>query len=100
MGENVIGVPKITIPEEYVDPGSTVTLRYAEILYPDLPEYQEQNLVGTMMVENLRAALCTDFYIAGEGDQVFEPHFTFHGYRYIEISGLKKELPQKTSRQK
>lgn len=93
MGENVIGVPKITIPEEYVDPGSTVTIRYAEILYPDLPEYQEQNLVGTMMVENLRAALCTDFYIAGEGNQVFEPHFTFHGYRYIEISGLKKELP-------
>lgn len=46
------------------------------------------------MVENLRAALCTDFYIAGEGDQVFEPHFTFHGYRYIEITGLKKELPK------
>ena len=45
------------------------------------------------MVENLRAALCTDFFIAGEGDQEFEPHFTFHGYRYIEISGLKKELP-------
>ena len=93
MGENVIGVPHITIPAEYVDPGSTVTIRYAEILYPDLPEYQEQGLVGTMMVENLRAALCTDFFIAGEGDQEFEPHFTFHGYRYIEISGLKKELP-------
>ena len=26
-------------------------------------------------------------------NQEFEPHFTFHGYRYIEISGLKKELP-------
>lgn len=94
MGENVIGVPHITIPAEYVDPGSTVTIRYAEILYPDLPEYEEQGLVGTMMVENLRAALCTDFFIAGEGDQEFEPHFTFHGYRYIEISGLKKELPK------
>ena len=93
MGENVIGVPHITIPADYVDPGSTVTVRYAEILYPDLPEYQEDGLVGTMMVENLRAALCTDFFIAGEGDQEFEPHFTFHGYRYIEISGLKKELP-------
>lgn len=94
MGENVIGVPHITIPAEYVDPGSTVTIRYAEILYPNLPEYEEQGLVGTMMVENLRAALCTDFFIAGEGDQEFEPHFTFHGYRYIEISGLKKELPK------
>lgn len=94
MGENVIGVPRITIPADYVEPGSTVTIRYAEILYPDLPEYEEQGLVGSMMVENLRAALCTDFYIATEGDQVFEPHFTFHGYRYIEISGLKKELPK------
>ena len=34
MGENVIGVPHITIPADYVDPGSTVTVRYAEILYP------------------------------------------------------------------
>lgn len=94
MGENVIGVPQITIPAEYVEPGSTVTVRYAEVLYPDLEEYQEQGLVGSMMVENLRGALCTDFYVATEGDQVFEPHFTFHGYRYIEISGLKKELPK------
>lgn len=94
MGENVIGVPRITIPADYVDPGSTVTVRYAEVLYPDLEEYQEDGLVGTMMVENLRAALCTDFYVATEGDQVFEPHFTFHGYRYVEISGLKKELPK------
>lgn len=94
MGENVIGVPKITIPEGYVDAGSTVTVRYAEVLYPDLEEYQEQGLVGSMMVENLRGALCTDFYVATEGEQVFEPHFTFHGYRYIEISGLKKELPK------
>ena len=45
MGENVIGVPHITIPADYVDPGSTVTVRYAEILYPDLPEYQEHGLV-------------------------------------------------------
>lgn len=35
MDENVIGVPHITIPADYVDPGSTVTVRYAEILYPD-----------------------------------------------------------------
>ncbi len=83
MGENVIGIPKITIPAEYVDEGDEVTVRYAEILYPNLPEYEEAGLVGSMMVENLRAALCTDFYTATAGDQVFEPHFTFHGYRYI-----------------
>ena len=94
MGENVIGIPKITIPAEYVDEGDEVTIRYAEILYPDLPEYAKAGLVGSMMVENLRAALCTDFYTATAGDQVFEPHFTFHGYRYIEITGLKKALPK------
>ncbi len=94
MGENVIGVPRITIPEGYVNEGDEVIIRYAEILYPDLPEYEEQGLVGSMMVENLRAALCTDYYIAAAGEQVFEPHFTFHGYRYIEISGLSKPLPE------
>ena len=93
MGENVIGVPHIEIPAEYVDPGQTVTVRYAEILYPELGEYVEKGIAGMMMVENLRAALVTDFYTAAEEGLVIEPHFTFHGYRYVEIGGLKEELP-------
>jgi len=93
MGENVTGVPRITIPEGYADEGDEIIFRYAEALYPDLPKYEENGLAGSMMVENLRAALCTDYYIAADGRQVFEPHFTFHGYRYIEITGLKKALP-------
>lgn len=92
MGENVIGVPSITIPAEYVEPGQTVTLRYAEILYPELDEYVEKGIAGMMMVENLRAALVTDFYTAGENGVIVEPHFTFHGYRYVEIGGLKATL--------
>lgn len=35
MGENVSGVPVITIPEEYAKPGETLTVRFAEILYPE-----------------------------------------------------------------
>lgn len=93
MGENVIGIPQITIPEGYCEDGDEITIRYAEILYPDLEEYREAGLVGTMMVENIRAAMATDFYTATSGAQVIEPHFTFHGYRYIEITGLKKALP-------
>ncbi|WP_270739381.1 family 78 glycoside hydrolase catalytic domain [Massilioclostridium coli] len=94
MGENVIGVPQITIPDEYVDEGQEVTVRFAEILYPDnLAEYTDADIDGMLMTENYRAALSTDFYTAKDGDNVIEPHYTFHGYRYLEITGLKKELP-------
>jgi alpha-L-rhamnosidase len=93
MGENVMGVPQLTIPADYVDEGALVTVRFAEVLYPDLKEYQDAGIVGLMMVENLRAAMVTDFYVATAGDQVFEPHFTYRGYRYVEVTGLKKALP-------
>jgi len=42
MGENVIGVPHIEIPADYIEEGRTVTVRYAEILYPELDEYVEK----------------------------------------------------------
>ena len=93
MGENVMGIERLTIPADYVEEGDEVIVRFAEVLYPDLKEYQDAGLVGTMMVENLRAAMVTDFYTATAGDQVFEPHFTYRGCRYIEVTGLKKPLP-------
>ena len=93
MGENVSGVPTITIPAEYALEGETITIRFAEILYPELDEYTEKNIDGTLMVENYRAALVTDFYTMKKGENVYTPDLTFHGYRYIEISGLGKELP-------
>ena len=93
MGENVSGVPVITIPAEFAKPGETVTVRFAEILYPELEEYTSSGVDGLLMVENLRTALATDFYTMKEGENVFAPDLTFHGYRYVEISGLGKELP-------
>ncbi len=72
MGENVMGVPQLTIPADYVNEGDLVIVRFAEVLYPDLNEYQEAGIVGLMMVENLRAAMDTDFYVATAGDQVLE----------------------------
>ncbi len=60
--------------------GTDVKLRFAEILNPD----------GTLYVDNLRTAKATDhFILAGKGTEEFEPTFTFHGFRYAEISGLK-----------
>ncbi len=93
MGENVSGVPVITIPEEYAKPGETLTIRFAEILYPELEEYVSQGVNGMLMVENLRSALVTDFYTMKEGENVFCPDLTFHGYRYVEITGLDEPLP-------
>lgn len=93
MGENVSGVPVITIPEEYAKPGETLTVRFAEILYPELDEYTSEGVDGMLMVENYRTAMVTDFYTMKEGENVFLPDLTFHGYRYIEITGLDEELP-------
>ena len=62
--------------------GTDVKLRFAEILNPD----------GSLYVDNLRTAKATDhFILAGKGAEEFEPTFTFHGFRYAEISGLKAE---------
>ena len=57
--------------------GITVTIRHAEMLKPD----------GKIYTENLRSALCCDHYtLKGEGLEVYEPRFSFHGFRYAEIS--------------
>ena len=60
--------------------GTTVTLRHGEILNAD----------GTLYTANLRAAQATDtFTLAGTGaEETFEPRFTVHGYRYVELTGF------------
>lgn len=59
--------------------GVKISLRYAELLLPD----------GTADQSNLRDAAATDTYILrGDGEETFEPHFTYHGFRYVEISGF------------
>lgn len=89
MGQNMVGVPKIEMRNGIR--GKKITLRYAEVKYPDLPVYGKN--VGTIMLENIRAALSQDIYILRGGDEVIKPRFTFHGYRYIEITGIDKALP-------
>ena len=89
MGQNIVGVPRIRIADG--GSGRKVTLRYAEMLYPNLKE--SGNNTGMIMTENYRAALSQDVYIAKAGSQVFQPKFTSHGYQYIEISGLDQPLP-------
>ncbi|MGE4587932.1 MAG: family 78 glycoside hydrolase catalytic domain, partial [Mangrovibacterium sp.] len=89
MGQNMVGVPKITIANGMA--GDKLTLRYAEVKYPDLPE--SGNNVGMVMLENIRAALAQDIYILKGGKETVQPRFTFHGYRYLEITGIPEALP-------
>ncbi|HRH41105.1 MAG TPA: family 78 glycoside hydrolase catalytic domain [Pyrinomonadaceae bacterium] len=89
MRQNIVGVPKITIANGKA--GQKITLRVSEMLYPDLPESKKN--VGMIMTENYRAALSQDIYTMKDGAQVFQPHFTQHGYQYLEITGIDNPLP-------
>jgi len=89
MGQNMVGVPKIRLQQG--NKGSQITLRFAEVTYPNLKEYGDQ--VGMIMLENIRAALAQDLYIQKGGAETIQPRFTFHGYRFIEITGIEKALP-------
>jgi alpha-L-rhamnosidase len=65
--------------------GTTVRMQFAELLNRD----------GSVDTSNLRAAEARDIYIF-RGDpsgESFRPHFTYHGFRYVEISGWPGEIP-------
>ncbi|HRQ50936.1 MAG TPA: family 78 glycoside hydrolase catalytic domain, partial [Agriterribacter sp.] len=79
MGQNMVGWARLTLP---YNPGKPIRMRYAEWLYED----------GTLYVDNLRAAVQIDTYEpAAEKTIVYEPKFTFHGFRYVEVDGLSHE---------
>jgi alpha-L-rhamnosidase len=46
-----------------------------------------------IMMENIQQRLTTDQYILKGGDEVIQPRFTFHGYRYLEITGIQQAIP-------
>lgn len=89
LGQNITGVPRITIRDGL--PGRKVTLRFSEMLYPDLPESGKNT--GMIMTENYRAALSQDIHVLRAGEQVIQPRFTWHGFQYIEITGISRALP-------
>jgi len=89
MGQNMVGVPNIALSN--MKPGQRIILRFAEVKYPNLPEYK--NNVGMIMLENIRAAMAQDIYFAKGGNETIQPRFTFHGFRYLEITGIKHALP-------
>lgn len=58
--------------------GASIKIRHGEMLDDD----------GSLYTKNLAAAIQNDDYILSGGQDEFEPSFTYHGFRYIEISGL------------
>ena len=59
--------------------GAAVKLRHAESLQPD----------GTIYTANLRTAKAEDTYtLKGQGVETYEPRFTYHGFRYVEVTGF------------
>jgi alpha-L-rhamnosidase len=75
LGQNMVGVSQVTISGHA---GDTVRIRYGEVLNPD----------GSLYTANLRSAKATDHYtFATDGTVTYTPTFTFHGFRYIEITG-------------
>lgn len=89
MGQNMPGVPQITFSG--LKPGTKVRIRYAEVKYPDLPEYKDQT--GMIMLENIRSAMAQDIYIAKGGTETYQPRYTYHGYQFVEITGIASAVP-------
>lgn len=86
MGQNMVGV--LYVDNKHfagLECGDTVMFRYAETLNPD----------STLFTKNLRSAECTDYYIAGKTpvNDWWKPMFVYHGFRYVEITGLHGNLP-------
>ncbi|MFA5066691.1 MAG: family 78 glycoside hydrolase catalytic domain [Candidatus Izemoplasmatales bacterium] len=75
FGQILTGVVRFKLT---IESGKTVTLRHAEIL----------DKHGNFYTENLRTAKAEDAYIGDGKHHTFQPRFTFHGFRYVQVIGL------------
>jgi alpha-L-rhamnosidase len=80
LGQNMVGWARLKVKGRR---GDTIRLRFAEVLDKE----------GNFYTANLRKAKSTETYIVGgSGEEVYEPHFTFHGFRYVEVEGYPGPL--------
>ncbi|UPM45181.1 family 78 glycoside hydrolase catalytic domain [Halocatena salina] len=81
FGQNLTGWLEIEI--EGAESGAEITLHHAEALTDD----------GDLSTMDLRTADARDTYVArGIGIETYEPRFTYHGFRYVQVSGYPGEL--------
>jgi alpha-L-rhamnosidase len=80
FGQNLVGW---VIVKAKGNAGNKITIQHAEVL----------DQKGNFYTENLRAAKATAIYtLKGNAEEIFEPHFTFFGFRYIKVEGYPDEL--------
>lgn len=80
FGQNLVGRLRVEVEGHS---GASIVIRHAEVL-----EH------GELCTRPLREAAATDTYVlAGNGVETWEPRFTFHGFRYAEISGWPGDQP-------
>ena len=80
FGQNLVGW---VIVKANGNAGDKITIRHAEVL----------DKYGNFYIDNLRAANATaSYFLSGKGEDTFEPHFTFYGFRYIKIEGVSGEI--------
>ncbi len=80
LGQNMVGWIRLKVQGSA---GERVTLHYAEVL----------DQAGHFYTENLRAIECVDRYtLKGTGMELYEPRFTFHGFRYVKVEGYPGDL--------
>ncbi|AQA15189.1 alpha-L-rhamnosidase [Streptomyces malaysiensis] len=81
LGQNMVGSVRLTVSGPA---GRKIRIRHAEVLAPD----------GTAYTANLRTARPVDTYtLKGGGPETYEPRFTFHGFRYVEVTGYPGKPP-------
>lgn len=77
LGKNIAGIIELKVD---VPAGTEITIRYGELLRDE---------DGGLMTGNLRKARATDTYVAkGGGVETWRPRFTYHGFQYVELTGL------------
>lgn len=82
FGQNLVGWVRLRVRGER---GTCVRLRHAERLTDD----------GRLMLAGLRSCRVTDEYtLRGDGMEVYEPRFTYHGFRYVEVTGPVEPPPR------
>ena len=77
FGQIVTGVVEVHAKGEK---GQKIVIRHAEVLDKD----------GNFYPETLRQAKSIDTFICNGEEQIFRPHFTFHGFRYISVEGMEE----------
>ena len=80
MGQNMVGIQHVRLTGKK---GKPITMRFAEVLKDDGTE---------LYLDNIRGALVTDVYTpAQDGPFTWEPTFVYHGFRFMEVTGLDYE---------